>query len=660
MKRVHGVIAPNQRTDLPARVMNVQSKKHKQNTKIRLDKLLRMTNPVIGIHRRLGGIGDVLMTTPLLRAVKKLIPDCTLVYITDLEYAEGALGDVIRHNPYVDKLISNTQQHEYEYDYIVDVTATGLNREKPGRIAPNRIDMFADEVGVSVADNPVPIYIVTKKEKKQAIKRIKDDFLLGAKREDVNIIVIHAKSNDARRTWPLAYTDQLIDMLSEDPKNRVIVIDWGVTTKRWEAKTRFFPVLDESIVSVVAMIQQSDLVICPDSSILHFAGALGKKTITIFGPIPPESRINYYDNTSAVVIDLPCRPCFYQPRCMRANNTRLECLMKVTPKMIFDAANKKINEPLQVQSIIRHGSDITTVGKQDPIILVKRSTPGIGDLTMATPGIEALKFKYPTKQLHVAVQKNLCDVLKYNKYIDEVIDVSQPINLKRYEFIIDISSPCARYESIRLQNGKTIEKNRVEVFAEALRTRELITGIVPKFYLSKEELDYGKRFLVLNKCNVHKKTIGLSTRSAEIYRDWPEQHYKTLVNMLKHKYNLVVFHDKKVEQHENVTDATCFPFRNMASILSACDGLITVDTGLLHIAEALSIPTVALFGPIDYKARCKGYKTILVITGNLPCQPCWRNSHQKCSYKNSIKNYSECMEYILPKHVLKAAITKFK
>ena len=161
----HGVILPSRRPT-PAHVVNVRSRRHKQkNTRIRLDKLLRAANPIICIQRRLGGIGDVLMTTPILKAIKTLIPRCHLVYATDLDYSKGALAQVIQHNPYVNKLISNAEIREGSYDYAVDITSTGLSRERSGTIPPNRIDMFAEEVGVEVSSDPVPVYIVTKKER---------------------------------------------------------------------------------------------------------------------------------------------------------------------------------------------------------------------------------------------------------------------------------------------------------------------------------------------------------------------------------------------------------------------------------------------------------------------------------------------------------------
>lgn len=968
VRRVHGIVKPSRRGNVPARVLNVQSKKRNENRKIRLDKLIQSEKPIICIKRRLGGIGDVIMTTPLLKAIKKLLPNCHLIYATDLVYAGGALAEVILHNPYVDSVISNDKINDTEYDYFVDITSTGLHREKAGSIPPNRIDMFAEEVGIGIESDPVPTYIVQEAERDEAIKRIKKEFLQDQERNNIQLIAIQARSNDARRTWPLEHVQKLTDLLAKDPNRRILLFDWGKSATRWKKSDRMFPILNETLPKTAAIIEQCDLVICPDSSLLHLAGALNKKIVSIFGPIPPESRINYYANAEAITLGLPCQyclagessvltktgykklkdievgdvvktahglykpvtqlhknkrsdrelyeleylgsnnpiiatgehkvlitkkeettknidtclnsnpqwtelkdvkpgdfvclprnkklktttynhfndedrywllglylavgikafenkskqdnstqvwinskeitglfletfgknktaatksipeivktsetknirafldgyfsgdgyldtkekkvyttksrqiaygiqelytrlgilacvyhrtrdtnykkntdiyrvyvydrerkwtrwcadkdyiytpvkennksirkdefvyditikddptftvdniainDCWYSPRCVRSNSSKLDCLTRIPPEMVYDAAIKRLAADYVAEPNIKYGQNMTKTGGQDPIILVKRVTDGMGDLIMATTGIEALKRKFTNKKIHVAVKKKLHPILKNNPYIDKVLDLEDSINVRRYYMVIDISYPCARYEIARLRSKKAVEKNRVEIFAEATGTRELISDLKPKFYISEEEKKDGRAFLKQHNIDTNKKTIAIATHSAEIYRDWPKNHYEELIKLIKNKYNIVILHSERTEFYDNTIDACGLPLRKAAGILSQCDGLITVDTGLLHIAAAIDLPTIALFGPIDYRARCKGYKNTTVIVSDLNCIPCWRNATIKCKQTNLVKSYSQCMKNITPKQVSKVMDIKF-
>jgi len=642
---------------VPARIINVQSRqKNIQPTQIRLDKILQSPKPKICIKRRLGGIGDVLMSTPVLRTLKKLIPNCYLVYATDMEYSQGALAEVIEHNPYVDELTSFHNINDKEFDYIVDITATGLREEKSGTLPPNRIDMFAEAIGVSVEDDPVPIYEVLEGERDEAQKEIKEKFLQGEKREDLVLIAIQARSNDARRTWPLENVEELCLLLAKNKNFRVLLFDWGHTVERWKESERIFTVLDRKISEVAPLIEQCDLVVCPDSAILHLAGALQKKTVTIFGPIPPICRINHYPNTSAVTLQLPCQYCFYTPRCKKEGGKGMACLTRIEPKRVEEAIMKKLDEPFRTEPNVIHGKDISA-GGQDNIILVKRSTRGLGDILMAATGIEAIKKKYPKKKLHVAVHPELFSALEGNPYIDKLEDIGSNFNPRRYYMTYNISNPCARYESTRVRSNRRVEKSRVEIFAEALGTRDLITDLHPRYYVKEEEKEWAKAFLKKQKLK-DKPNLIFALTSAEKYRDWPEEKHQDLIDLLNKDFNIILLHHQRKFLFDGATDACGLPLRRSMAILSLCQGAITVDTGTMHIAVALNIPTLSLFGPIDYKARCKGYKNITIMTSNLDCIPCWRNGTMKCQQTGLISGYSKCLESISAKQVARLAKEK--
>ena len=111
--------------------------------------------------------------------------------------------------------------------------------------------------------------------------------------------------------------------------------------------------------------------------------------------------------------------------------------------------------------------------------------------------------------------------------------------------------------------------------------------------------------------------------------------------------------------YEGIVDACGFPLRKAVAILSQCDGLITVDTSLLHFAAALNVPTIAIFGPIDYKPRCKGYDGVTVIKSEMDCIPCWRNRATPCRQTGHIKGYSKCLSSIPAKEIASLTVNKF-
>ena len=93
--------------------------------------------------------------------------------------------------------------------------------------------------------------------------------------------------------------------------------------------------------------------------------------------------------------------------------------------------------------------------------------------------------------------------------------------------------------------------------------------------------------------------------------------------------------------------------------MRGCDAFISVDTGFLHLAGSLGVPTVGLFGPTDGALTCEFYPTVRVLQGP---QPDWdkRGSgvecHAPCHFSKRLNNFhcqqlrtSACMDFDLDK-----------
>ncbi len=79
----------------------------------------------------------------------------------------------------------------------------------------------------------------------------------------------------------------------------------------------------------------------------------------------------------------------------------------------------------------------------------------------------------------------------------------------------------------------------------------------------------------------------------------------------------------------NLHDAVGGSIEDLVHKIASCHQLIAGDTGPLHIARALGVPTVALFGPTD-----AGVHTISeqdrVLTVDVDCRPCSLHGHRQC------------------------------
>jgi len=69
-------------------------------------------------------------------------------------------------------------------------------------------------------------------------------------------------------------------------------------------------------------------------------------------------------------------------------------------------------------------------------------------------------------------------------------------------------------------------------------------------------------------------------------------------------------------------------FADLARIIAECRFFAAGDTGPLHLADALGVPTLALFGPTD-PSRSGPYRSReQALFARLPCSPCFRRYNQ--------------------------------
>jgi ADP-heptose:LPS heptosyltransferase len=68
----------------------------------------------------------------------------------------------------------------------------------------------------------------------------------------------------------------------------------------------------------------------------------------------------------------------------------------------------------------------------------------------------------------------------------------------------------------------------------------------------------------------------------------------------------------------------------LASVIEGCRLFIGNDSGITHLAAALGVPTVAIFGPTDPKRWAPRGKHVAVVRGDLSCAPCSREKFLQC------------------------------
>lgn len=87
-------------------------------------------------------------------------------------------------------------------------------------------------------------------------------------------------------------------------------------------------------------------------------------------------------------------------------------------------------------------------------------------------------------------------------------------------------------------------------------------------------------------------------------------------------------------------------------LIPGCDLYISNDTGAMHVAAAIGVPTLAIFGPTDEQATRPLGRRVHLIVGQAECRPCLL---RHCPIDQRSMNYHLCMNSVSVEEVFEAA-----
>lgn len=301
------------------------------------------------IIRTQGGLGDVLMQSQLFPEIRKRFPNSEITYAikrcflpiyencTDIDNVI-AIEDIEQDLKRL--IVSGT------YDFVSDITSSCLEGEmqdlrEAGCFYRSRQTIWAESIGLIGGFFNKTCIRITDEEKKEAKDRL--DQLFPDKR---NIVCIAPKSNEGSRSYPLEFTQNLIEKLSGD--YNVIYMDKSPNPRI----TGAVQLCDLSFREMGAIIFQCSLMIAVDTGPLHYAGVLDVPVIGLFGVTDNRTRLRHYRGTG---IQGRCRkdrqPCWYQGfnDCRRIDG--IASCMEIDPEEIIKAVGAGLKPTQLTQKI---------------------------------------------------------------------------------------------------------------------------------------------------------------------------------------------------------------------------------------------------------------------------------------------------------------------
>jgi heptosyltransferase-1 len=141
---------------------------------------------------------------------------------------------------------------------------------------------------------------------------------------------------------------------------------------------------------------------------------------------------------------------------------------------------------------------------------------------------------------------------------------------------------------------------------------------------------------------------------------WPENHWRALIQIANSAGYTVLFPwgsdaekqraESLVEQQTGAQVLPALSLTEMAGVFAKASGVIGCDTGLGHLAAALAIPTLILYGPTDPELIGVSGERQLALQSTFECTLCYK---RKCHFKAPVseKEKPVCLSQISPEAV---------
>lgn len=147
--------------------------------------------------------------------------------------------------------------------------------------------------------------------------------------------------------------------------------------------------------------------------------------------------------------------------------------------------------------------------------------------------------------------------------------------------------------------------------------------------------------------------IALAPSAAYPLKRWPREHWEKLIECSPESRFVLLggpedtFLNEMAERFPSqvVNLAGELSLMESAAVVSLSQGLVSNDTGVMHMAEQLNHPCVALMGPAPFGFPSK--PSTQVLERHLYCRPCSKHGQGPCINKE----FQKCLRDISPKEV---------
>jgi len=303
----------------------------------------------------------------------------------------------------------------------------------------------------------------------------------------------------------------------------------------------------------------------------------------------------------------------------------------------------------------------------------------LGDFILALPTLEILRETFPKAKLAIMGFPRILELVDKRFYADEILSIDQrgmasffvrggprDAPLSQFFNTFDLVVVYGKDEGGNfIGNLREICQGRVlhinpfpEWAARVHLTDHLLRELrrygfppvekAPKLFLSDMDKDWGKKFCRVKGLTEEERSgaIVIHPGSGSKKKLWPLEQFSELVRYFqKHSDSrlFIVLGPAEGPEVEKAFEGMEWELGvaapllikglsllELASIIEGCRLFVGNDSGITHMAAALGLPTIAIFGPSDPKIWAPRGEKVFVIRKEMSCSPCSQEKFVQC------------------------------
>jgi lipopolysaccharide heptosyltransferase II len=292
----------------------------------------------------------------------------------------------------------------------------------------------------------------------------------------------------------------------------------------------------------------------------------------------------------------------------------------------------------------------------------------LGDIVLTAPVIAAARARYPEARIDFCTKSEYVQLVRQIPGVDEVIEVQKEvmneargaIASNEYDSIIDLQNNLRSHKLTRgSKHVSRVHKRGLRRWLVVKTKRNWMRGqpdAIGRYFEAAGKLleisDNGSAPTLLA-AGSGQKRVAICPGSKHWNKQWPVECYTELACWLSERgYQVELFGSKEdtvvckriaVAVPEAIDHSGELALAELPAVLAQCCLAITNDSGLMHLASAVGVPTVSFFGPTvkAFGFAPRSSKAIVLENEGLYCRPCTKIGLDHCP-----EGHFRCMKEI--------------